>query len=432
MKQLIIFTIVGILGVAAFAVGSALGSASIDLGLILFPPGQPNVQPFRIMLDPTTHTVTGFPQLFGAPEIFMYDTVTGKGWKKVNALLVGVQANEGIADGAGASVTFTQYVHTGMIFTPERRNTVSSPRLPLTKKALARGSRNSVSDGNIIQGNAMVEGIPIFVSINMNVPPGSATITLQKKDGQVPITLSSPVYAECGCAPFVLGDFVYAVQPNSPVPGTFEIHKWIRFQSQSTPGIYTAPAAASNVAYPLISEVQITAGLGAQNDNDFIELYNPTSAVLDISGWKLRKASASGTTSSVAVFPATSTIPAHGFLLWANSQNGYATSVGADVASTQALGANNSVALLTQSNSIVDAFGWGLIPQTIYVEGSRFPSNLDESKSYERDVWQGIACFTPQGIGELLGNGCDTNNNSTNFDVRPVANPQNSLSTPEP
>ena len=77
---------------------------------------------------------------------------------------------------------------------------------------------------------------------------------------------------------------------------------------------------------------------------------------------------------------------------------------------------NNSAVLYDNQANIVDEVGWAEIPK---------------DQSYERRAWQN-GCVSAQVAGESLGNGCDTNNNTNDFEIRSISNPQNSQSQPEP
>ena len=63
-------------------------------------------------------------------------------------------------------------------------------------------------------------------------------------------------------------------------------------------GLVTIPVKSANAetaTYVVISEVYGGGGNGgATYKNDFIELYNPTSADIDLTGWKIQYASKSG------------------------------------------------------------------------------------------------------------------------------------------
>jgi len=64
------------------------------------------------------------------------------------------------------------------------------------------------------------------------------------------------------------------------------------------------------------------AGEGIQGDieNDFIELYNPTTSPISINGWSVQYASATGSWSASNITPLTGTIAPHGFFLIQEAQ----------------------------------------------------------------------------------------------------------------
>ncbi len=80
-------------------------------------------------------------------------------------------------------------------------------------------------------------------------------------------------------------------------------------------------AASENI---LLSEIQITGGTGHTND-DFVELYNPTDASVNISDFRLRYRNSKGAEGSLRVFETENCIPPKGFFLWANSSGAFAS-----------------------------------------------------------------------------------------------------------
>jgi hypothetical protein len=123
----------------------------------------------------------------------------------------------------------------------------------------------------------------------------------------------------------------------------------------------------------LISEVQIE---GETKLQDFIELYNPLSDSVDISGWRLRKRNQTGIDSSIRVFPEGSNIAGKSYFLWASSkEEDYPSSIGADVFSTAYLTENKSIALLDDSQEIIDAVAWGTGHNNPFVETHAFGDN---------------------------------------------------------
>lgn len=169
------------------------------------------------------------------------------------------------------------------------------------------------------------------------------------------------------------------------------------------------PSVTPVTNHIVINEIQ-TKGITA--NQDFIELYNPTAASIDMSGWKIRKRISTGTESSLVVIPASISISSHRYLLWANTLNGYSATLGADLANTSSLADNNSIALLNASDVVIDQVSWGTgINQ--FKEGTGYPDNPGASQSIERKT------------------GLDTDHNETDFLLRLLPSPKNKLSPPE-
>jgi predicted extracellular nuclease len=107
----------------------------------------------------------------------------------------------------------------------------------------------------------------------------------------------------------------------------------------------------------IITEIQIE---GESANECFIKIYNPENKEIDISGYKLRKKTSSGTDSSIRVFPKGSFIKSNSFFLWGSSkEKSYPEKIGADVSSIQTLSKNNSIALLNKEGELIDAVSWG-------------------------------------------------------------------------
>ncbi len=156
----------------------------------------------------------------------------------------------------------------------------------------------------------------------------------------------------------------------------------------------------------VISEVQIS---GETDTDEFVELYNPTSSQIIMSGWRLRRKNSSGTEENlVAVL--NGTIPTHGFFLIGHS-SGYNESVPLDIpysAPSNALKNNYAVLLYSDAGiTLVDKVGFGTAAD---YESSPFPTNPPANQSIERISMQ------------------DTDNNADDFILRTVPDPQNSAS----
>jgi len=177
---------------------------------------------------------------------------------------------------------------------------------------------------------------------------------------------------------------------------------------------------------------------GATYNQDFVELFNATSAPVDISGWSIQYASATGPSGTgnwaVAAIPANTTLAAGKYFLIALAS----ASTGAILPTAELInttlnlsGSTGKVALVNNSTalngttacsapSVVDVLGYGASPTCS--ETSPFSaSGIDNTKSMFRK-----------------NGGClDANNNSTDFELLSVlprnsATAQNTCSTVSP
>lgn len=217
---------------------------------------------------------------------------------------------------------------------------------------------------------------------------------------------------------------IVTINPTVTVTPTITVTETVTQIPTPTPS--PTPVSASHI---VISEVQIN---GATTAQDFIELYNPTDSEVDLNGWKIRKKTSTGSESSLVVIDSDRLLVSRGFFLWSNNSNGFNTSVGADVSNTNTLAGDNSIVLLKADNSTVDRLAWGSGTNQ-FVEASAFPDNPGAGQSLERkaNVSSNISTMSPGGSDELKGNGFDSNNNSADFILRTLSQPQNSSSNIE-
>jgi parallel beta-helix repeat protein len=202
----------------------------------------------------------------------------------------------------------------------------------------------------------------------------------------------------------------------------------------------------------VISEI---AAAGSDAYDEFVELYNPTTSSIDISGWQLQYASSTGSTwTAKATIGSSVFIQAHGFYLLANMGgdadytigNGYDVPASGPMAdtwwdSTSGLGNSAGKVRMTQSDgdTLVDTLGWG--SGTTGCEGN--PFLISWSTPYPQ--WQspermalpdsvagsGITGMEAGGGHEFLGNGYDSDDNSANFIQRTTRQPQNKANATE-
>lgn len=189
----------------------------------------------------------------------------------------------------------------------------------------------------------------------------------------------------------------------------------------------TIPSAIANATHVVISEIQIG---GVTSTDEFVELYNPTVADVDLTNWRLTKKTQGGVESDL-VSTMSGTIKSHGFFLIA-SNPGYTGSVTPDVTyatSSASISSNNTVTLYAgDGNTVVDMVGLG----SATASETAATTNPADGKSRERKALSSSTTATMIAADELAGNGEDTDNNSEDFVLRNTPQPQNSFSSLEP
>ena len=179
--------------------------------------------------------------------------------------------------------------------------------------------------------------------------------------------------------------------------------------------------------YIVISEVQIGGGTA---DDEFVELYNPTSTSVNLSGWRLTRKTSGGTQSNL-VASISGNIASHGYFLIAHPD--YDGSVAEDLvysATSSAMAANNTVLLYSDAEvTLVDKVGMGTATD-VETTATLNPSTdgSAERKAHSSSTSESMGSG---GADETHGNGEDTNNNLNDFVTRTTSDPQNSLSTTE-
>ncbi len=221
-----------------------------------------------------------------------------------------------------------------------------------------------------------------------------------------------------------------------------------------TGSVCNAPASCAAVGHVVISE--ISPGTNANSTDEFIELYNPTSAAIDISFYSLwyRAATTAGTildAGPTGGFPAGTKIGAHGYLLVARITT-YTGTVTADF--TYPLGTdlsmkNGSVWLLNVSTkpastilptdaTVVDMVGWGSTANNKF-EGTATAvappiDTVNTTASIERKAiaTSTQASMASGGPDANKGNGYDSDNSGFDWLPRLARDPKNLASPPAP
>ncbi|MDD5071739.1 MAG: lamin tail domain-containing protein [Patescibacteria group bacterium] len=193
--------------------------------------------------------------------------------------------------------------------------------------------------------------------------------------------------------------------------------------------------ATTKVALPptdhlVISEIQIA---GATATDEFVELYNPTSNLINLNGYRLsRKTGGGNPFNLLTTFPNVN-LPAKSFFLITHP-SGYDGAVSADAvySTTQSIAADNTVILYSDAGeTVIDKVGFGSASD---FETAAYPENPAADQSLERKAAFSATAATMGSGGEheWQGNGYDSDNNSNDFIVRSIPQPQNSFSPTEP
>ena len=179
--------------------------------------------------------------------------------------------------------------------------------------------------------------------------------------------------------------------------------------------VLTQPTAAAG-DQPVINEVYARGGSANQPyATKFVELYNPSAAAINLTGYDLNYAPASSAGPGMKNCTLAGTIPAKGYFLIAVGSNG---EVGATISPDHSCGGINpsgtrgSYALL-RGSSAVDVVGWG------------------SAKRFETAPAAYPGTNTSPGSISRTG-GADTDDNSADFTFTTEPTPQNAGSAPPP
>lgn len=156
-------------------------------------------------------------------------------------------------------------------------------------------------------------------------------------------------------------DCKLTISGNVSVSATFKS----TIPSQSAPPPPPPQAAAGGKV--LISEIMTGSDISA--DDEFIELYNPTNAAIDLTGWMLKKRTSTGSTSTLVVasrLDGKSILAGKHFLL--AREGGYSGAIVPDAlwpaSSAYALAyTNNAIMFYDAGGAIVEEISWTEIPK---------------------------------------------------------------------
>ncbi|MFZ5352865.1 MAG: Ig-like domain-containing protein [Bacillota bacterium] len=194
-------------------------------------------------------------------------------------------------------------------------------------------------------------------------------------------------------------------------------------------GYAEEPAAnAASTTHIVISEIYGGGGnSGATYKNDFIELYNPTAAAVDLSGWSVQYTSAAGTSWN-AVTNLGGSIAPYGYYLVQQAAGAGGTTelpVPDAIGNISMSGTAGKVRLVDNAGTVIDFVGFGSSATPFEGSGPTVaPSNTNSVHRLAYVDGQGVNPFD----AALAGNGWDSDNNNADF-VAGSPEPQNSSIT---
>ncbi len=271
----------------------------------------------------------------------------------------------------------------------------------------------------------------LTATVDLPAPTGGTSIALTATGavGTVPATVTVPENQVSVSVPFTA---TAATMGMSTVTATL---------GSSTASSTITVQTGGGANHVVISELQVA---GATAGDEFVELYNPTNAAVDLSGWKLQYKSAAGAAylAAAVTIPAGKSIAPHGFFLITSIRtSGFTGAIESDVAHTGPLNLAAAAghvrigpAAITTSPAdplAVDTVGYGVTASA--PEGGAAAPNPAANSSIERKAYATSTDVSMTTGGDATeGNGQDSDNNAADFIVRPASQPQNSQSATEP
>ncbi len=337
--------------------------------------------------------------------------------------------NNGVSASSTIAHPTSSYIQTGL-----SANTSSGFFVTAVNATGESGKSNVVSSYTLANAPSMSNLIFVGQSsatmqLNANSNPSNTVYEISQSQDNFVLDASTPV-------PFSVNTTTTIVT----VTGLSEdVQYYFRVRAQNGNGISTdsstaisTKTASSPVAdHLVISEIQVAPG----PTNQFLEIYNPTSADVSLDGWKIvRRSAAGGTVTTLITFVSSHIVKSKRFFLMGSL--GYTGSVSADAtgADDYSTTTDSSLQMINSAGTVIDAVGMGTITEAAAgVYETQTTVRPASGQSIERkSKLSSTASSMQSGSDAASGNSLDTNNNNSDFVTRTTPEPQNSSSVPEP
>lgn len=178
----------------------------------------------------------------------------------------------------------------------------------------------------------------------------------------------------------------------------------------------------------VISQIQVG---GSDAKQEFVELYNPTDASIEMSGWRLTKKTSGLGNESNLVASLSGTIPSHGYFLIAhpNYSNPSVVPDAVYSSASYSIADDNTVILYNGDveRVVIDKVGFGNGTVADF-ETAKFGANPVAGGALLRKASQGSTVESMVGEEATGGNGYDSDNNAGDFVLEEISAPRNTQS----